>query len=371
MSAWRAVTNGVVAKTAKDRSKYWKHWSQYASLCRVDPFLNNVPAIERDIVLTAFAARVRTGAYGRGAKIKVSGVTDALASISKTIQLAGQPSPLYRAENVYHLPLQRLVEGFRREDPPAVPQLAVPITVPNMCFRAGMLSRAQSSKAAGQLALIAFYYLLRVGEYTNPRYVLRNGQKERSTRTKQFSVGNVGFFKDGKVLARTSPLDTLLTSDAATLKISNQKNGRMGETIHQKAIDLDACPIKALAFQVHHILSHGGSTDSLLCEYYTNDKRSSVTSKEIIALLCSAARMLQLQKQAIDPDLIGVHSLRAGGAMALKLHGYDDTTIQKMGQWTSDTFLQYIHTQIAHLSQDISRKMSMELPFLNIAAIQD
>jgi hypothetical protein len=78
-------------------------------------------------------------------------VTDVLSSISKTIQLAGQPSPLYRAENVNHLSLQQLVKGFQEEDPTAAPQLAVPITVPNMCFRAGMLSRAQSTKAAGNL----------------------------------------------------------------------------------------------------------------------------------------------------------------------------------------------------------------------------
>ena len=229
----------------------------------------------------------------------------------------------------------------------------------------------QSQRAAGQLTLIAFYYLLRVGEYTNPRYVLRNNRRERSTRTKQFSVGNVGFFKDGKVLPRTSSLAELLTSDAATLKISNQKNGRMGETIHQRAIHLDACPIKALAHRIHHILSNGGNTDSLICTYYAdkNEEPHHISSKDIISLLRAAAKTLRLEKQAIDPDLIGAHSLRSGGAMALKLHGYDDTTIRKMGRWTSDTFLQYIHNQIAHLSKDISKNMSMALPFLNIAAI--
>jgi hypothetical protein len=225
-------------------------------------------------------------------------------------------------------------------------------------------------KAAGQLALIAFYYLLRVGEYTNPKYVSRNGHKERSTRTRQFTVGCVGFFKDGKVLPRTSPLSLLLTSDAATLKISNQKNGRMGETIHQRSIDKDECPVKALAHRVNHILTHGGSTDSLLCQYGDHSEQSFISSQDIIILLRAAAKTLQLEKQAIDPDLIGAHSLRSGGAMALKLHGYDDTTIRKMGRWTSDTFLQYIHNQIAHLSKDISKNMSMALPFLNIAAIE-
>jgi hypothetical protein len=29
--------------------------------------------------------------------------------------------------------------------------------------------------------------------------------------------------------------------------------------------------------------------------------------------------------------------------MALKLHGFDDTTIMKVGRWTLLTFTQYIH----------------------------
>ena len=45
--------------------------------------------------------------------------------------------------------------------------------------------------------------------------------------------------------------------------------------------------------------------------------------------------------------------------MALKLHGYDDTTIMKMGRWTSLNFFQYVHNQIAHLSKDISQKLAL------------
>ena len=56
--------------------------------------------------------------------------------------------------------------------------------------------------------------------------------------------------------------------------------------------------------------------------------------------------------------------------MVLKIHGYDDTTIKKFGSWTSLTFLQYIHNQIAHLFKYVSRNMSIELPFLNIASIE-
>jgi hypothetical protein len=264
-----------------------------------------------------------------------------------------------------------MVEGFRREDPPSIPQLAVPITVPNLCYNAGMKSTCPFKQATGCLIIIAFFYLLRVGEYTPPRYITRNGQKIRSTRTIQFKVGNVGFFHKGAIVSRSASLRVLLTCDAATLKMENQKNGRMGGTIHQEALDNNPdCPIQALARRVHHILSNGGTDENLLCDVIKNDKLISVQSKDIIKMVRTSTKLLNLGKQAIDPDLVGAHSLRAGGAMALKLNGYDDTVIMKMGRWQSITFLQYIHNQIAHLSKDVSKKMSMKLPFVNIAAIE-
>lgn len=74
-----------------------------------------------------------------------------------------------------------------------------------------------------------------------------------------------------------------------------------------------------------------------------------------------AVKELNLDKGGIGPDLIGVHSLQAGGAMALKLHGASDTTI--IGCWTSLTFLKYIHNQIAYISKDLSTKMGSHVKF--------
>ena len=143
----------------------------------------------------------------------------------------------------------------------------------------------------------------------------------------------------------------------------------MGQTITQHATGKHLCPVKALAHIVHDILAHSGMEDLLLCDTYLNDKWFPVESKHMVREVQDTCASLNLQERAIDPDLVGAHSLRAGGAMALKLHGYDDTTIMKMGRWTSLTFLQYIHNQIEHLSKDISRKMSIELPSVNVAAI--
>lgn len=368
LSAGEAAAHGVTVKTNATRQKYWRCWEQYAGMAGVDPFLQHVDPMERDIITGAFAARVRTGQYGNGSQIKVAGVSDALAAISKTIELAGQPSPLYRAENKYNLHLERIIEGFRRTDPPAIPQLAVPVTVPHESYVTHINDTDPILRRLSCLMLVAFYFLLRVGEYTKPRYAIRNGKKVPATRTKQFTVENVGFFKNGTTIPRTSPLSVLRTADLAVLKITNQKNGRMGETITQHATGNTHCPVASLAHIVHDILTNGGDDKTLLCSVFTGTTWDDIDASQMVHAVRDTAKKLKLHQQAIDPDLVGAHSLRAGGAMALKLHGYDDTTIMKMGRWTSLTFLQYIHNQIAHLSKDISSKMSIPLPFVNVAA---
>jgi hypothetical protein len=52
----------------------------------------------------------------------------------------------------------------------------------------------------------------------------------------------------------------------------------------------------------------------------------------MITSIRQAVLEVDLHKHGIDPDIVGVHSLRAGGAMALKLAGESDTTIMKLGR---------------------------------------
>jgi hypothetical protein len=148
----------------------------------------------------------------------------------------------------------------------------------------------------------------------------------------------------------------------------------MGQTIHHSAItDKTNCPIGALARRVHHILSNGGTKDNYICDVKQKSNTNEwyqITANDMRTKIRQAVIALKLHLAGIDPDLVGVHSLRAGGAMALKLTGADDVTIMKVGRWTSLTFLQYIHNQIAHLSTDLAQNMSTELTFTNIAAIE-
>ena len=107
-----------------------------------------------------------------------------MEAISKTIELAGYRSPVYRADNKYNLRIKRAVEGWRREDPLAIPQLAVPVTVPLQMAEAAYQFGTAFAKAIADLTLIGFFYLLCVGEYTRPQVVTRNGKQVSATRTK-------------------------------------------------------------------------------------------------------------------------------------------------------------------------------------------
>ena len=116
----------------------------------MDPFLTQADKLETNIIVTGFfAARVWTSYYGQGNEIKVHSVTDALVAISETFELAGKSSPLYKAHQVYNLPVQeRCIKGMRRLDPPPIPQLALPIAVVIQAYMAAYAATADGQDSA-------------------------------------------------------------------------------------------------------------------------------------------------------------------------------------------------------------------------------
>ena len=74
-----------------------------------------------------------------------------------------------------------------------------------------------------------------------------------------------------------------------------------------------------------------------------------------------------LEANGISEHSVSSHSIRAGGAMALHLAGVHSHVIQKMGRWSSNTFLTYIHSQISNTSAGLSTLMGSSREFINIA----
>ena len=139
-------------------------------------------------------------------------------------------------------------------DPPTLPSLTVLIDL----VEAGNLfcKETKCQQRVAQLINMAYYYLLRVGEYTKPR---------KKMRTVQFRMKDIAFWRNGfKIDHRHASLDTLLKCDGATLRLSNQKNGRKNKTIFQEANDTTTCPIKNLAHLVADINSFTADKNELL-----------------------------------------------------------------------------------------------------------
>ncbi len=78
--------------------------------------------------------------------------------------------------------------------------------------------------------------------------------------------------------------------------------------------------------------------------YYSSRGPSKVTDRNIGVAVQWGATYDGLLLKGYTLNRILLHSLRAGGAMALKLAGASDSTIMRVGWWTSLTYLTYIHT---------------------------
>ena len=269
-------------------------------------------------------------------------------------------NPTYRAPRQYIAPLEMQMEGFRRADPIPVPELAVPVEVAWWFGNLGQNASGEATRAVGDLDMVAFFYLLRVGEYTSTK-------TKRRTRTKQFRVRDVSFQKEGRILDPAAPLNILMTASGATLKLTNQKNGIRGSCVHHHVVTpASQCPVRALARRVNHILSNGGSPESMLCCFYDHLGENIVFDSDVTKAVKLAVVSLKLPERGFPTERVGSHSLRAGGAVALAVNGNSRDMIKKIGRWSSDTFLMYIHEQIAHLTAGVAQSMSKPFPFFNI-----
>jgi hypothetical protein len=245
-----ATEYGLVAASHKERQRYWKAWSEWCKHHHLDPELRADNPATTVATLQAFAAFVQQGSVGRGRQVGAQAVQVALHAIGAHFELDARPDPCYRNGTTpkHWKAIEQQIEGYRRADPVPQAKLAVPVSVPRWCVTKGLKSATTKSRAIGDLTNAAFYYLLRVGEYT---YL---GTKQRQ-RTQQFRVRDVKFWKNGQVLPLNSGATALLDADAATLTRTNQKNGTKGAVIHNDPIHTSHCPIRSLARRVSDILA--------------------------------------------------------------------------------------------------------------------
>ena len=270
------------------------------------------------------------------------------------------------------MPLQLVMKGARKWDKPVEKKLPVEADVVELLCALGQMKGASvRDSVSGDWSLIAFYYLLRIGEYSE------KASRGDSKQTVPFRMKDVTFFEfDNKKRLRQMPRNAseerIMNAAGCTLRLSNQKNGWKNVCIfHFANGDAVTCPIRALGRRYCHIRSHSTDPEEKLSAYFVNGVKYYLRDKEISAKLKMAAAQLHYPERGIPIDLVDTHSLRAGGANALHLAGYSDREIQKMGRWRSDTFKEYIRENLSVFSLGMSKDMKKTFRFVNIQGGMD
>ena len=186
--------------------------------------------------------------------------------------------------------------------------------------------------ATGYLVLIVFYYLLCIGE-------LKKTKRKKKTRRHQFRENNATLFKlnaeeELQALPRNTSTEEVMSTDAATLQISNQKNGYKGECVHhmKNMEHPKEKPVRSLGRRIVHIWKHLKSRKALMCSYWDEEGRGSVTDSDIRLVVKYAAGCLDYPGRGIPLSQEDTLSLCSGVVCVLSLSG-QKKNIMKMGRW--------------------------------------
>jgi len=261
------------------------------------------------------------------------------------------------AQHSLDVSISSLQARYTKEDPAPRPQLALPSsTILWIAINYGRHAVTRM-RTIGDLVVLAFFFLLRVGEYTT---------STESRQTVPLRRQDIKLWRNQTLLPHTLPLQELMAADAVTIYLDNQKNGFRGATLHHTASGNTLCPVKCAARLVYQIAALPESTG--LGTYVDPDGAvRQVTASEIRAAVQMGAAADNLEAMGYDLTRIGSHSLRSGGATHLKLCGYDEVTIKKLGRWSSNTYLRYIQNQIGELTAGIATAMSRILRFHQVS----
>lgn len=359
-SAWEAIGNATV--DGAERQRHWKAWESHTKAHGVDPYLRTVSTEERTEALLTFAVAIRSGKYGQKHQIRVQSVDKALRHVAQAFVLARVPDPRrqFSTTKAFDRPIELLLKKYRDTDPPKQPKLAIPVSTIETLKTGYTFS--DYHRAIADLVIIAFFFLLRVGEYT-----MSSKKDQKKKRTVPIRVQDITLWRGTYPIPHGSSLPELMRATSATIKIENTKNGTKNATIHHHASGGLLCPVAAMARRVHavHSITRSGRAN-LGTAINRKGNVVVVSDKDINTAVKWAALHDGLYEQGYSPSRVSSHSLRAGGAMALKLNGEEDSTIKLVGRWSSETFITYIHSQIGALTKGLSAKMARKIAFQNI-----
>ena len=193
------------------------------------------------------------------------------------------------------------------------------------------------------MVIIAFFFLLRPGEYTD------NDKTPFKLADVQLFIG------DTRLHLSSAPFEQLQQARFASLTFTNQKNGVRGEVIGLACSgDPYLCPVKAIIRRILYLRSHAAPPNTPLARVFNTS--SKVTAAALTTCIRESVTHLGPSLGFLPQD-VSARCLRAAGATALLLARVDPDVIRLIGRWRSDEMLRYLHVQAAPLMREYSRQM--------------
>jgi hypothetical protein len=329
------IKAGVTTQRSKAMDKHWDRWEEFCLAHPVDPHLSTwddpVP------MLQVFGERYRDGRLPPpNNPVKARTVEDSIRAVGQAFARLGAPDPRKDAHGNIDFRIQRQIKAYKKDDVPPRRVKSVPITIISFIVaQAFGATRSDEEMAVADMMVIAFFFLLRRGEYTGT-----------ISDDAAFCLHDVGLYIQGRKLDLLAASDAeLKISTSASYTLTTQKNGNRNEKLVQGISgDPWCCPVKATVRRVLLHRHHKATSVTPLAAFYRGRRRTLIKVKDVTEVLRNAMR-LNVHCTGIEASEVSARSLRAGGAMALLRGRVDLNNIRMMGRWNSDAMMRYLHVQ--------------------------
>ena len=242
-----------------------------------------------------------------------------------------------------------MLSCWKKADPPANRVKPIPVQVIRRIavIATSLPPDAHVLRAVADMIVVAFFFLLRPGEYT-----------DSPSETTPFSFADVQLFLGPTRLnLRLSTDAQLLAASSAALTFTTQKNGVENEVIRLgRSGDPFLCPTLAIARRVIHLRDANAPGHAPLSRVFAPNGVQKVTPTLITKTLRDAVLYIGADLGFL-PSEVSARSLRAAGATALLVANVDPDVIRLLGRWRSDEMLRYLHVSAEPVMRHFARKM--------------
>jgi hypothetical protein len=152
--------------------------------------------------------------------------------------------------------LDRQLKGYAKFDDDPTRVKPIPIPLLHEATRLATVDGSATALAVSDMLWIAFFFLLRPGEYTKP-----------ASDSHPFRLCDVKLWLNSTpVHVKNTDAATLLQCTFVSLTFSTQKNGTRGEIIgHGRSNNPNACPVHGIACRIIYLHSLNAPNSTYLC----------------------------------------------------------------------------------------------------------